>query len=145
MKFEGLLTGSQQSVICTYSVSDASKLRHSTPFIHWPIWILSSNLRLVFEMDDFLRISSPKPCRNFSSVLSATCPASLTLLDVITPTIVVNTDHESPHYAVFSILQLLSSSYEQRSFSAPSSRKPHSMFFPESTRPYFAPIKQAKL
>jgi len=92
-------------------------------------------------MDYFLRISSPKPCRNFSSDPSATCPASLTLVYLITPTIFVNTDHEIPHYTVFSILQLLSPSYEQSSFSALSSRKPHSMFFPESKSPYFTPIK----
>jgi len=92
-------------------------------------------------MDDFLRISSRKPCRNLSSDPSATCLASLTLLDVITQTIFVNTDHEIPHYAVFSILQLLSPSYEQSSFSAPSSRKPHSMFFPGSKSPNFSPIK----
>ena len=85
-------------------------------------------------------------CAPLLSPIRATCPAHFILLDLITQYWVSSTDHEAPHYVVFSTSALLRPSQDQISTSVPYSRTPSAYVPPSVLATMFhTHTKQAKL
>ena len=112
--------------------------------------ILSSLLRLVFQVVSFPQVYQPEPCmRLFCLPYVPQAVPIISFFLVWSPEwyVVRSWDHKALRYVVFSIPLLLRLSYAQISFSAPYSRTPSAHVSPSiwETKFYTPTKQQAKL